>query len=160
MNDLVVLDNTILSNFALIKRADLVFSLWPGKASTTTMVMGEYLSANDKSIFPPEAWQTIQLLELSANEERLADQLPFRLGAGERSCIAIASLHGGLFVSDDLDARRIAKMYAIPLSGTLGILIACVQQKLLDLQQANHLLALMIAAGYRSPLNELKISEK
>jgi predicted nucleic acid-binding protein len=160
MNELVVLDNTVLSNFALVKRVDLVLSLWSGKASTTSAVLGEYLAASDKTAFPPDVWQAIRVLELTVQEESFANQLSLRLGAGERSCIAVARLRGGLFVSDDADARRIAREYAIPLSGTLGILSAGVQKNLLGLQQANQLLTLMVAAGYRSPVSKLKLPER
>jgi predicted nucleic acid-binding protein len=160
MNDLVILDNTVLSNFALVKRADLVLALWPGKASTTSNVLAEYLAASDKLTFPPEAWQAIRVLSLTVPEETFASQLSLRLGAGERSCIAVARLRGGLFVSDDLDARRIAREYAISLSGTLGILNASVQKNLLDLQEANHILATMIAAGYRAPSSGLNPQTK
>jgi predicted nucleic acid-binding protein len=156
MKDLVILDNTVLSNFALVKQADLILSLWPGKTSTTSIVLGEYLAASDKITFPPQAWQALRVVELTLGEDAFASQLPLRLGAGERSCIAIAHNRGGLFVSDDADARRIARGHAIPLTGTLGILNACVQKNLVSLTQANQLLSMMIAAGYRSPSSELK----
>ena len=156
MNRIAILDNTVLSNFALVKRPDLVNSFWPGLACTTPTALGEYLSASDKIAFPVEYWSELPVLELSEQEEQLARQFSARLGAGERSCIAVAILRQGLFVSDDLDARRIARDRNVLLSGTLGILIGCVQRNLLTMAQANRLLGIMIAAGYRSPVSELK----
>ncbi len=38
----VLLDNTVLSNFALIHRADLVLDLWVEAAATTMAVIDEY----------------------------------------------------------------------------------------------------------------------
>jgi len=156
MSGIAILDSTILTNFALVRRPDLVMSLWQGKVCTTPAVMGEYLSASDRLTFPPECWIELPILELTAQEETLAQQLPARLGAGERTCIAVAIQRGGLLVSDDLDARRIARIHALLRSGMLGILITSTQQNLLPLDEANQLLTRMIAAGYHSPMSELK----
>ncbi|MFB6232416.1 MAG: DUF3368 domain-containing protein, partial [Salinibacter sp.] len=57
--------------------------------------------------------------------------------------------------SDDADARAAARQYDIPVTGTLGILVASVQQGYLSRTQANTLLTEMIDAGYRSPLNRV-----
>jgi len=40
-------------------------------------------------------------------------------------------------------------------TGTVGILLACVRQGYLAQNQANALLTAMIAAGYRSPVESL-----
>ena len=39
---LVVLNNTPLTNFALVQRPDLIFSLWSSAACTTPAVLAEY----------------------------------------------------------------------------------------------------------------------
>ena len=39
---LVLLDNTVLTNFALVDRPDLVLDLWGPNCATTTEVMAEY----------------------------------------------------------------------------------------------------------------------
>ena len=39
---LVLLDNTVLANFALIHRADLVLGLWGEAGATTQAAMAEY----------------------------------------------------------------------------------------------------------------------
>jgi predicted nucleic acid-binding protein len=64
-------------------------------------------------------------------------------------------MQGGLFASDDADARAAAQRRGIPVTGTLGILALAVRRKLLTLAQANALLNDMIAAGYRSPMQKL-----
>jgi predicted nucleic acid-binding protein len=43
----------------------------------------------------------------------------------------------------------------VPVTGTVGVLDVAVRRGLLTLAQANGLLADMIAAGYRSPLDRL-----
>ena len=77
------------------------------------------------------------------------------LGAGERSCIAVVKNRGGLFVTDDRKARQVALEMGVKVTGTLGILVVAVERKLISIEAANHLLAQMIAYGYRSPVNDL-----
>jgi predicted nucleic acid-binding protein len=55
-------------------------------------------------------------------------------------------LRGCRFASDDADARAAARRLGVSVTGTLGILA---------LAQANALLADMVAAGYRSPMERL-----
>ena len=50
----VVIDNTTLSNFALVGRADLVTGLWGERASTTSLVMNEYLAGVEGGILSPD----------------------------------------------------------------------------------------------------------
>ena len=45
--------------------------------------------------------------------------------------------------------------HGIAVTGTVGILLACVRQNYLSLEQANALLTAMIAAGYHSPVESL-----
>jgi predicted nucleic acid-binding protein len=155
MKRLAILDTTILSNFAMVKRPDLIFSLWLKHACTTSAVMREYLETSDKVTYQPSYWKELNVLELTDQEETFCQQLSTRLGVGERTCIAVAIHSNALFVSDDQDARRSAMNYAIQVSGTLGILIACTQQNLLSVEQANKLLAFMIISGFHSPIEKI-----
>jgi len=59
------------------------------------------------------------------------------------------------FFTDDRDARKLAAQLQVPVSGTLGILLRLVQIQALTMEQANALLALMVAKGYRSPVGDL-----
>jgi predicted nucleic acid-binding protein len=77
------------------------------------------------------------------------------LGAGERSCLAVAISRSGALASDDLLARRWARQHGVEVTGTVGILLACARRGYLAPEQANTLLAAMIAAGYRSPVESL-----
>lgn len=45
---------------------------------------------------------------------------------------------------------------ALPISGTLGLLMRLIDLKALSLAEGDALLARMIAAGYRSPVTSLK----
>ena len=151
----VLLDNTVLTNLSLVGRSDLAFCLWPTNACTTPSVRKEYETGADSGLLPPETWTELPVVTLTPDEVAFAIRLPPRLGAGERTCLAVAVHRQGLLVSDDLDARRTAREHNVPTTGTLGILIRCVQLSHLERDQADGLLAEMIALGYRSPVDSL-----
>ena len=151
----VLLDNTVLCNLSLVGRSDLVFRLWPTRACTTLSVQEEYVAGTASGLLSADAWIELPVVTLTPEEIAFAARLSPRLGAGERTCLAVATHRTGLLVSDDLDARRAAREHDVPTTGTLGILIRCVQLGHLARGQANALLAEMIALGYRSPVDRL-----
>lgn len=152
---IVVLDNTVLTNYSLIQQTGLVTELWPGMTAIPSEVMNEYQIGVQVAGLPPDAWNAIPILTLTISETALALSLAHRLGAGERSCLAIAITRGALFATDDEDARKYAKRENIPVIGSIGILIGNIQQNRLSLSTAQALLDRMIAAGYRSPITRL-----
>jgi predicted nucleic acid-binding protein len=151
----VVLDNTVLTNFALVDRTDLVMRLWPTTACTTPSVLDEYRSGVASGLVSADAWADLTVVTMTEEETALAAGFSTRLGAGERSCLAVAVCRRGLLASDDLDARRIAQQQNVPLTGTIGILTGCVRRGSLSREEANNLLAEMIALGYHSPFDTL-----
>jgi len=151
---LILLDNTVLTNFALVGRAGLVTAVWRD-AGTTAAVMAEYQVGVTRHGLPAHSWHDLTQLTLQPVEQAFIDQLPPRLGAGERSCIAIAVHRQGLFACDDALARREAQQLGVTITGTIGILVLTVRQSILTPQAGNDLLANMIAQGYRSPITRL-----
>lgn len=151
----ILLDNTVLSNFAVVRRPDLIFTLWGTLACTTTAVLAEYLAASARRQLAPELWQALPTAPLSPAETAFAAQLPENLGLGERTCLAVAQARQGWVATDDYRARQIAQQYQIPVTGTIGALQIALSTGQLSLTTANHLLTQMIAAGYRSPLANL-----
>ena len=149
----VVLDNTVLTNFALVNKADLVLCVWPTAVCTTPFVLQEYRVGVDRGTVPANAWEELIVATLTEEETaKMSDFLP-RLGRGERSCLAVAVCRQGLLATDDLDARREAGRHGVPVSGTIGILVLCVRRSFLSLKEANALLVEMMARGYRSPID-------
>jgi predicted nucleic acid-binding protein len=151
----VLLDNTVLSNLALVGKMDLVFHLWAGRVASTPEVLNEYEVAARAGLLPPHAWADLRLVELTSQEVALKETFSLRLGLGERSCLAVAHSRGGLLATDDADARAAPRRLGVPVTGTLGILALAVRRELMTLTQANTLLADMVAAGYRSPVERL-----
>jgi predicted nucleic acid-binding protein len=149
------LDNTVLSNLSQVGQMELVFCLWPERVMTTCEVWREYEVAAQAGKLPLHAWSDLTIVELTPQEMTNAAAFALRFGAGERSCLAVAQARQGLLASDDADTRHVAQRLGIPVSGTLGILALAVRRQVLSLDQANALLADMIAAGFRSPLEQL-----
>ncbi len=44
----------------------------------------------------------------------------------------------------------------IPISGSLGCLVGCIERAVADADEANRWLARMIEAGFRSPVSDLR----
>ena len=151
----ILLDNTVLSNLALVRRADLPFRLWSEAVATTVAASAEFQNGVAAGLVPPGCWESLAVIELTAEEDALAVSQSASLGPGERTCLAAAARRNGMLASDDLHARRVAARLGVPVTGTVGILAACVRKEHLTLSEANRLLAAMIEAGYRSPVATL-----
>jgi len=161
-----IFDTTALSNFAATGRVELLDTRYRGVAFTTLEVTGElrrgvkagysYLEYVLNQIEPvnSEGWIQI-MLPNSAAEHRLQSEFDQFLDPGEASCLALAISRHMTLVTDDLAARRLAEKREVPLSGTLGILIALVRQNTFSLKEANTILAAMIQRRYRSPVDSL-----
>ena len=59
---LVLLDNTVLTNFALVYRADLVLDLWGEAGATTQAVMAEYQAGVTARDLAAKAWEDLTVL--------------------------------------------------------------------------------------------------
>jgi predicted nucleic acid-binding protein len=149
-----LLDTTVLSYFAVVGRADLPLRLYP-HAGTTPAALVEYREGVAGGQLPAEAWDVLPVLELTPEESEFAASLPIGIGAGERTCLAVAKYRDGLLATDDLAARSLALRHGVAVTGTVGILLRCVREGMLAVAEANTLLARMIAAGYRSPVTTL-----
>lgn len=156
MSRLILLDNTVLSNFAQARVVSTIFSLWRSQICTTTESMTEYTAGVTAAGLPKSAWSDLKIFELSQDEQDFGSSLSARLGMGECSCLAIAYKRGAIFATDDLFARVTAKRFNIPVIGTIGILVQCVTKEILTHAQAQHALDLMISNGYHSPITDIR----
>ncbi len=78
------------------------------------------------------------------------------LDKGERACIALALRLTAVVVTDDRDARRVARSLGLEISGTLGALCNLVNHGHLTVEAADKLLTKMLSKGYRSPVTSIK----
>jgi predicted nucleic acid-binding protein len=158
-------NTTVLSNFASIDQLTVLQDLY-GSLAISLEVYEEiqvgleegyrFYTALENQIAPmtPTGW--VHLTSVSGDEElRLFSNFPLKLYQGEASSLAIAHHRDWLFLSDDLDARRMARQLGIRLSGSLGCLVLAVERRMCSLRQANVWLTQMIEQGYHSPVIEL-----
>jgi hypothetical protein len=66
---LVLLDNTVLTNFALVGQDNLPTRLWPDAACTTPAAYGEYLAGAAAGILA-DAWRYLIQVALDERERR------------------------------------------------------------------------------------------
>lgn len=150
-----LLDNTVLSNFALIEQAHLIHQALGQTAATTDVVWSEFETGVRLGKLPEQDWGWLSMLTLTEAEKPLYNLLTRRLNAGEASCLAIAYHRNYRVFTDDRDARALGAVWHVPVSGTLGLLVLLLDLKLLSLSEGDNLLARMIATGYRSPVTSL-----
>jgi predicted nucleic acid-binding protein len=152
---LILLDNTLLSNFALVERPDLIRLALGETAATTEEAFAEFRLGEQLGRLPHGDWSWLPVFQLNEAERAIYSQLREHLNAGEAACLAMASVRGYRVFTDDRDAREVAVQMQVPVSGTLGLLVRLIGQSHLTLVDANDLLHRMIVAGYRSPISDL-----
>lgn len=160
----VVVDSTLLSNFAAVARLDLLETAL-GTAYVAAAVRTEvsrgasrhpHLVPVEQLLSQPSpGWLRVITAHREA-DRRLLRSLPSGLHRGEAESLVIARRQRWLILTDDGLARRTAVRLGIELAGTLGVLTALADDGDLTLDDANRLLRQMIdLADYRSPVDWL-----
>lgn len=147
---LAVTNTTLLSNFAHVRRPDLPSLAFPGLAMPTT-VREELDEGEGLGLLPALDWSAIPVVVSDAAQLDEVRRLRPPLDRGEIGCLALAKSHDAVAVTDDRDARKVARTLGLKVSGTLGALILLTKGQHLTLNESDRLLAEMIASGYRSP---------
>jgi hypothetical protein len=151
---LLIADTTVISNFAYANRLDLLKSI--DDTCTTVEVMNELQAAKIEGVLQISSSNLfIEILKMDEGEMDTFIRLNSKFGRGEASCLAIALHRNAGILTDDMDARRFAQQGCISVSGSVGILIKAIDRGQLSKEQGNHLLHLMIAKGYYSPVETL-----
>ena len=151
----ILLDNTVLSNFALVGESGLLQEIFGSSAKTTEEVMSEFREGEAIGRVPHTSWPWLAVLSLTSAERELYQKLLVRLNSGEASCLAVAYYRQGWVVTDDKIARKIAAQLQLSISGTIGVLVQLVRQNQLSHNHADHILDKMIEMGYRAPVQSI-----
>jgi predicted nucleic acid-binding protein len=155
-DEVAILNCTVLSNLSIVQRPDMAHLLLLEYAVTTEQVMAELREGIRLGRIPACDWSWLPVLELSLAEQDIYRDLAQSLGDGEASCLAVAMSRGAIVLTDDKDARKEAGRLGISVSGTLGVLKACVERGILNLSEADRLLQAMVDGGYRSPVKSIR----
>ena len=151
----LVLDTTVICNFALIERSDWLREVWPGVLVTTQDAMAELQVGVQLGRIPETDYSWLTVLSLTEEERELRDRSMPPLDVGEAACLALARSRGYAFLTDDRVARREARRWGVPLSGTIGALMSLIDEGYVSREQADMALQQMIALGYHSPVRSL-----
>ena len=155
-----VFDTAVLSNFLLSDSAHILEKRYKSHGVITPAVYDE-ISAGMSQIRSLEYIDTLiedgifSLCPLTRQEHDYFKKMITFLGKGEASCIAFARGRNAIVATDDRTARRQCTTLKVPVTGTIGILKASVQDETLTLESANEVLAGMITSGFYSPVNSI-----
>ena len=105
---IALLDNTVLSNFALVKQLSLLIQVFGKHLATTPYVVQEYENGVRRGRVPSISFDWIAVLPLTHDETTQMTYLQQQVDAGEASCLAVALGRQGIVLSDDRNARRLA----------------------------------------------------
>jgi predicted nucleic acid-binding protein len=151
-----LLDTTVLSNFAHVRRPDIPRTVLGAGVAITSIIVAELRAGEQAGLVPECDWTWLTVLTPTAVELATAADLQRQLDPGEAECLAVAIHRGYRFLSDDFAARRIAEAKRLVVSGTIGILLKGSATGALSLPVADRLLAEMITHGYRAPVRSLR----
>jgi hypothetical protein len=154
-------DNTVLVNFALMSREDLLISLLGGRAHWTVTIAGEcrrssmepglegmavYIEAFNEPLIPSPAERT----DTRLYRDRLAIAGdPETRHLGEAETIAVVTSRGlpAIFVTDDGGARRLASAAGVSTATTINLLRIAVRAGRLSPDAVMALFALLAERG-------------
>jgi hypothetical protein len=134
---MILIDNTVLSNFALVQHPEFIRLAFLVDVGTSPDVMAELERGVSLGHLPDCQWEWLRIIQMTPAERQHFRQLRGRLGDGEASCLAIAAHRGWKVATDDKDARKWALRLHIPHTGTLGILGILVTQHTMSLAEGN-----------------------
>ena len=152
-----LIDNTALTNFALIDQLGLLSKYLRDKLVITQEVKDEFfngIAAGKLSKNSNIEWVHMTSFK-DQNEQNLFRRLCERFGKGESSILSIAINRKWKIITDDIDARKIAQREEIAVTGSIGLLVYLIKKGNIMLADGNNMLEKMIKAGYFSPINSL-----
>lgn len=145
---LIVADASVLINFLVVGRMDLVARY------ARCVLVTDHVAAEITSVYPEQRRRYEDALAAGAVEELRVDAeaelalfgrlaAPGRLGAGECSAIAVAVSRRHALAIDDRRAAREAKALdpALEILGTQSVMVEMIRQNLLAVTDADTLLA-------------------
>ena len=154
----LLLDSTVLNNFLKIGRLPLLRTVFPSSLRVAAQVYDEMRAGGFEAPLQDgvgQGWLRLVAPE-SGRETALYGELGKTLGAGEAASLAIAICRQWAMATDDRAARRAAESAAVPLTGSVGILVTAVRAGIIALEEGDRFLQQMRRHGYRFPVGSLE----
>ncbi|WP_135665888.1 PIN domain-containing protein [Halorhabdus rudnickae] len=154
-----VLDTSVLSNFAHVNRVELLDDL--PRLATVEAVRTELAAGIETHSYLERAVVTldddIPVITPSPAAQEVEQHLLKRLDPGEAQALAVADVRNGTIVTDDGDARSIARNRDVPLTGSIGVLVRFVEDDVMSVEDADRYLKRWIdEAGFRAPARDIE----
>ena len=161
-NPPLILDNTVVSRFAIIRRFDILHNLYEKKLIIPTNVISEaiVIQVAEKSIQDAinKGWIEEYTLDFTTGQAELKEyaKLRRRFGEGESAVMAVAKTWGCALASDDLRAtKKYCENNNIEHVGCLGILYDAYVSGIITLSEGDTLLSEMINnTEYKCPVTK------
>lgn len=157
----VVLDTTVLSNFASTGTVSLLADALD-RPATVPAVRTELEQGSTRGYeFLDDALgrigEDIVLLRVGDGPSTRETELRERLDPGEAEALLCAIEHGGTLATDDLAARGTAAERAVPVTGSIGLLVVGIRQGTFDASTANRWLdGWRTKRGYYAPVERIE----
>ena len=110
---MVLIDNTVLSNFALIHQPESIQQAFIEQVCATVDVFQELTVGMRLGRLPQRDWTWLRQVSLTGVEEAQCRQFIIHLDKGEASCLAVAATRKWKIATDDRDARQWAVRLAM-----------------------------------------------
>lgn len=149
-----VIDNTVLSNFAVVGEMELLHNILGENAFVTESVKSEFMCKDSfKSLKIPFQILSTSPLDIKNFKDVLRLLEPVRkyrgLHDGEISCIVqTINENAKVVLTDDNLARRYCEKEKLEVHGTVFVLARGVKLNLLSVEKAEEILAVMKKRGY------------
>lgn len=155
-----VLDTSVLSNFAHVGRAELLCTL--PRVVTVGAVREELKAGTGTHPYLDDALavvgDSIILVDPGPEAQERERSLLATLDPGEAQALAVAETTEGTLVTDDGDARTVAKRRAVPVTGSIGLLVRFVEHDTLPAERADAYLKRWVdEAGFRAPARDIDV---
>lgn len=155
-----VLDATVCSNVAQVDHFELLLDL--PRPVTVDAVQDELEAGTETHGYLETALAVldaeIPVITPSSATQKLEAGLLESLDPGEAQALAVAEATDGTLVTDDGDARTVAKQREVALTGSIGLLVRGVENGLISAETADRYLKRWIdEAGFRSPARDIDV---
>lgn len=153
---MIVIDNTVLSNFARTNQFQLLELFCRSRGLIVQAVREEFQQGISRGLFPETDLSWMNQIDITDPKEiYLSQRYRLELGNGESDCLAIAVCRNHELLTDDRRARQIGFREQIRVSGSVGVLGSLIRRSTISLLEGNQVLKEFIKAGYFSPVEEL-----
>ena len=153
---MIVIDNTVLSNFARTNHLQLLELFCRNRGLIVQAVREEFQRGINRGLFPETDLSWVNQIDITDSKEiYLSQRYRLELGNGESDSLAIAVSRNHELLTDDRKARQIGFREQVRVSGSVGVLGSLIRRSTISLLEGNQVLKEFINAGYFSPVEEL-----